>query len=90
MLNLLITSGQRIEYGEKIGRTIVFAKKHNHAEKILEVWSKEYPDYPSHYARVIDDFSDKSKMPQIAMFVDMLDTGIDVPESLNLVFLKKC
>lgn len=99
-LNILMQHGQRVEYGEKIGKTIIFAKNHNHAEKILEVWNKEYPDYPNHYARVIDnytnyaqslidDFSEKSKLPQIAISVDMLDTGIDVPEILNLVFFKK-
>lgn len=37
----------------------------------------------------IDEFSDADKMPQIAISVDMLDTGIDVPEVLNLVFFKK-
>ena len=99
-LHTLMQHGQRVEYGEKIGKTIIFAKNHNHAEKILEVWNKEYPDYPPHYARVIDnytnyaqslidDFSDMNKLPQIAISVDMLDTGIDVPEILNLVFFKK-
>lgn len=99
-LNILMNHGQRVEYGEKIGKTIIFAKNHKHAEKILYVWNKEFPGYPSHYARVIDnytnyaqslidDFSDKNKLPQIAISVDMLDTGIDVPEILNLVFFKK-
>ncbi len=99
-LHILMQYGQRVEFGEKIGKTIIFAKNHNHAEKILEVWNKEFPDYPNHYARVIDnytnyaqslidDFSDKNKLPQIAISVDMLDTGIDVPEILNLVFFKK-
>ncbi|CAB1247622.1 Type I restriction-modification system R subunit [Ruminococcaceae bacterium BL-4] len=99
-LHVLMQNGQRVEFGEKIGKTIIFAKNHNHAEKILEVWNQEFPDYPSHYARVIDnytnyaqsiidDFSDKTKLPQIAISVDMLDTGIDVPEILNLVFFKK-
>ncbi len=99
-LNILMNHGQRVEFGEKIGKTIIFAKNHNHAEKILEVWYQEYPAYHPHYARVIDnytnyaqslidDFSDKNKMPQIAISVDMLDTGIDVPEILNLVFFKK-
>jgi type I restriction enzyme R subunit len=99
-LNTLMTHGQRVDFGEKIGKTIIFAKNHNHAEKILEVWNQEYPDYHPHYARVIDnytnyaqslidDFSEKNKMPQIAISVDMLDTGIDVPEILNLVFFKK-
>lgn len=99
-LHILMTNGQRVEFGEKIGKTIVFAKSHKHAEKILEVWNQEFPDYPSHYAQIIDnkinyaqslidDFSDKTKLPQIAISVDMLDTGIDVPEILNLVFFKK-
>jgi type I restriction enzyme R subunit len=99
-LHILMTYGQRVDYGETIGKTIIFAKSHNHAEKILEVWNQEFPDYPNHYARVIDnrtnyaqslidDFADRDKLPQIAISVDMLDTGIDVPEILNLVFFKK-
>ncbi len=99
-LQTLMEHGQRVEFGEKIGKTIIFAKNHNHAEKILEVWGKEYPDYPAHYARVIDnytnyaqslidDFSDRNKLPQIAISVDMLDTGIDIHEILNLVFFKR-
>ncbi|MDD5486042.1 MAG: DEAD/DEAH box helicase family protein [Dehalococcoidales bacterium] len=99
-LHTLMTHGQRVDFGKKIGKTIIFAKNHNHAEKIMEVWNQEYPDYPAHYARVIDnytnyaqslidDFSEKNKMPQIAISVDMLDTGIDVPEILNLLFFKK-
>lgn len=99
-LYTLMEYGQRVEYGEKIGKTIIFAKNHNHAEKILEMWNREFPNYSSHYTQVIDnytnyaqslidDFSDKNKLPQIAISVDMLDTGIDVPEILNLVFFKK-
>ncbi|MDR2855567.1 MAG: DEAD/DEAH box helicase family protein [Methanomicrobiales archaeon] len=99
-LHILMKNGQHIDFNTKIGKTIIFAKSHNHAEKILEVWNKEFPDYPSHYCRVIDnytnyaqslidDFSDPKKYPQIAVSVDMLDTGIDVPEILNLVFFKK-
>ena len=99
-LHVLMEYGQRVDYGAKIGKTIIFAKNHNHAEKILEIWNKEFPDYPPHYCRVIDnytnyaqsiidDFSDPKNYPQIAVSVDMLDTGIDVPEILNLVFFKK-
>ena len=99
-LHILMQHGQRIDYGAKIGKTIIFAKNHNHAEKILDVWNQEFPNYPPHYCRVIDnyanyvqdlidDFSDPRKFPQIAVSVDMLDTGIDVPEILNLVFFKK-
>ncbi|MBQ0098707.1 MAG: DEAD/DEAH box helicase family protein [Oscillospiraceae bacterium] len=99
VLNTLMTDGLKIDYGNKIGKTIIFAKNHNHAEKILEVFNKEYPHLPK-FAKVIDnymtyaqsaidEFSDADKMPQIAISVDMLDTGIDVPEVLNLVFFKK-
>ena len=99
VLHILMTHGLKIDYGNKIGKTIIFAKNHTHAEKILEVFGKEYP-HLNGYARVIDnymnyaqsaidEFSDPNKMPQIAISVDMLDTGIDVPEVLNLVFFKK-
>ena len=91
--------GMKIDYGEKIGKTIIFAKNHQHAAKIYEIFNKEYP-HLNGYARVIDnymtyaqsaidEFSDPAKLPQIAISVDMLDTGIDVPEVLNLVFFKK-
>ena len=99
VLNILMTEGIKIDYGQKIGKTIIFAKNHDHAEKILEVFQKEYPHLPD-YAKVIDnylsyaqsaidEFSDSKKIPQIAISVDMLDTGIDVPEVVNLVFFKK-
>lgn len=99
VLNILMTDGIKIEYGEKVGKTIIFAKNHLHAEKILEVFNSEYPhlngfakviDNKINYAQsLIDEFSDPKKLPQIAISVDMLDTGIDVPEVLNLVFFKK-
>ena len=99
VLHILMTEGLKIDYGNKIGKSIIFAKNHTHAEKILEIFNKEYPDLPG-YANVIDnyikyaqsaidEFSDPKKLPQIAISVDMLDTGIDVPEVLNLVFFKK-
>ena len=99
VLHVLMTEGLKIDYGNKIGKTIIFAKNHTHAEKILEVFGKQYPSFPG-YAKVIDnyinyaqsaidEFSDPDKLPQIAISVDMLDTGIDVPEVLNLVFFKK-
>lgn len=99
VLNVLMTEGIKIDYGQKIGKTIIFAKNHRHAEKIFEVFNKEYPnlngfakviDNRINYAQsAIDEFSDPKKLPQIAISVDMLDTGIDVPEVLNLVFFKK-
>ena len=99
VLHILMTDGIRINYGERVGKTIIFAKNHDHAEKILEVFNKEYPHLPGFamvidnymtYAQsAIDEFSDPNKLPQIAISVDMLDTGIDVPEVVNLVFFKK-
>ena len=99
VLHTLMTKGLTIDYGSKLGKTIIFAKNHTHAEKILEVFNREYPHLPG-FAKVIDnymiyaqsaidEFSDPKKLPQIAISVDMLDTGIDVPEVLNLVFFKK-
>ena len=103
VLHVLMKDGLKVDYGQKIGKTIIFAKNHDHAEKILEVFNRQYPEYSKKgqpFAKVIDnhmtyaqsaidEFSDSKKMPQIAISVDMLDTGIDVPEILNLVFFKK-
>ncbi len=99
VLHVLMSNGLRVDYGEKIGKTIIFAKNHTHAEKIFEVFNKEYPhlngyakvidNYLNYAQSAIDEFSDPKKLPQIAISVDMLDTGIDVPEVLNLVFFKK-
>lgn len=103
VLHILMTNGLKIDYGERLGKTIIFAKNHNHAEKILEIFNKEYPhlskngqtfakvidNYMTYAQSAIDEFSDAAKMPQIAISVDMLDTGIDIPEVLNLVFFKK-
>ena len=99
VLHILMSDGLRIDYGEKLGKSIIFAKNHEHAEKIHEIFGKEYPHLPGYtkvidnymtYAQsAIDEFSDPKKLPQIAISVDMLDTGIDVPEVLNLVFFKK-
>ena len=99
VLHVVMENGLKVDYGEKIGKTIIFAKNHIHAEKIYEIFNREYPHLPG-YAKVIDnymtfaqsaidEFSDPKKLPQIAISVDMLDTGIDVPEVLNLVFFKK-
>lgn len=103
VLHILMTDGLKIHYGEMLGKSIIFAKNHDHAEKILKIFNKEYPNlgknsqpfakvidnYMTYTQSAIDEFSDSKKMPQIAISVDMLDTGIDVPEVLNLVFFKK-
>lgn len=105
VLHIVMTNGLKVQYGEKIGKTIIFAKNHLHAEKIMEIFNKEYPnlskgtngqpfvkviDNQTTYSQsAIDEFSNPNGLPQIAISVDMLDTGIDVPEVLNLVFFKK-
>lgn len=98
-LDTLMTQGIRVDYGNKLGKSIIFAKNHRHAEKILEIFNRDYPahvgwaqviDNQTRYAQsAIDQFSDPAKLPQIAISVDMLDTGIDVPEVVNLVFFKR-
>lgn len=100
VLRELMEKGLRIEGGDKLGKTIIFAKSSKHAKAIVERFNTLYPEYGGNYAKVIDystkyvdtlidDFSDPIKMPQIAVSVDMLDTGIDIPQVLNLVFFKK-
>lgn len=91
--------GVKVEGGDRLGKTIVFAKNQDHAEFIEARFNVAYPEHAGHFARVvtyktdyaqslIDAFSEKDKAPHIAISVDMLDTGIDVPEVVNLVFFK--
>ncbi|OJY72334.1 MAG: restriction endonuclease subunit R [Rhodospirillales bacterium 70-18] len=99
VLEHLMTKGQHVEGGDRLGKTIVFAKNHAHAEFIQERFDANYPHLKGSFARVIDyqvdyaqslidSFSNAAKAPHIAISVDMLDTGIDVPEVVNLVFFK--
>ncbi|GIN09425.1 DEAD/DEAH box helicase [Shouchella clausii] len=100
VLRNLMEKGIHVEGGDKLGKTIVFAKNHQHAQKIVERFDVLFPEYGgefakvidysvSHYQTLIEEFSTKAKMPQIAVSVDMLDTGVDIPEVVNLVFFKK-
>ena len=98
-LQHLMEHGHRVEGGDRLAKTILFARNHQHAKFIEERFNYHYPHYKGHFARIIDhyakypqslldDFSQKNKPPHIAISVDMLDTGIDVPEVANLVFFK--
>ncbi|BCB02138.1 DEAD/DEAH box helicase [Bacillus sp. KH172YL63] len=100
VLQNLMEKGIHVEGGDKLGKTIIFAKNHQHALKIVERFDVLFPEYGGEFAKVIDysvnyyqtlieEFSTKEKMPQIAVSVDMLDTGVDIPEVVNLVFFKK-
>jgi type I restriction enzyme, R subunit len=99
VLEHLMTRGMKVADGDRMGKTIIFAKNHDHAQFIAERFDKNYPKYAGHFARVIDfqteyvqslidSFSAETKAPHIAISVDMLDTGIDIPEVVNLVFFK--
>jgi type I restriction enzyme R subunit len=99
VLEHLMTRGLKVAGGDRLGKTIIFAKNQQHAEFIAERFDANYPHLKGAFARVItfkteyaqsliDDFSNKDKAPHIAISVDMLDTGIDVPEVVNLVFFK--
>lgn len=100
VLNELMEKGIKVAGGDRIGKTIIFAKNAKHAEHIVERFNHLYPhyggkfcqqiDYSIKYAHsIIDDFKIKDSEPHIAVSVDMLDTGIDVPEVVNIVFFKK-
>ena len=95
----LMTRGLAVAGGDRLGKTILFAKNQAHADFIAERFNANYPHFKGEFARVItfkteyaqsliDGFSNKDKPPHVALSVDMLDTGIDVPEVVNLVFFK--
>lgn len=100
VLQDLMERGIKVEGGQRIGKSIIFAQNKRHAEFILERFNALYPEHCGKWAKrvicddsyaqtVIDDFKIADKPPYIAVSVDMMDTGIDVPECVNLVFFKK-
>ena len=100
VLQDLMERGIRVAGGDRLGKTIIFAQNKRHAEFILERFNKLYPQYCGTFAQrvicddayaqtVIDDFKMPEREPHIVVSVDMMDTGIDVPEAVNLVFFKK-
>src|SRR5699024_6526147 len=100
VLERLMSDGLKVESGDKLGKTIIFAQNQRHAEFIQKRFDHHYPAYAGRFARVIthqtdsaqhliESFKDPAAMPQIAISVDMLDTGVDIPEVLNLVLFKK-
>ena len=98
-LRHLMEHGHKVDGGDRLAKTILFARNHEHAKFVEKRFNRHYPQYAGQFARVIDhyakyaqslidDFSEKDKAPHLAISVDMLDTGIDVPEVANLVFFK--
>ncbi len=100
VLKQLMEHGIKIEGGDRLGDTIIFAKNHRHAVYIQEIFDKNYPHYAGHFAQVIDNQTEQAQdlinkfcardhdLPAIAISVDMMDTGIDAPDCVNLVFFK--
>ena len=100
MLNDLMKNGLKVDGGDTLGKTIVFAASHIQAEKIVERFQRIYPQLGMDFCKLIDShvegnltlieqFEVRGGMPQIAVSVDMMDTGIDVPDVVNLVFFKQ-
>ena len=100
MLNDLMKNGLKVDGGDTLGKTIIFAASHIQAEKIVERFQKIYPKLGMDFCKLIDShvegnltlieqFEVRGGMPQIAVSVDMMDTGIDVPDVVNLVFFKQ-
>ena len=99
VLQDVMENGLKVQSGERIGKTIIFAYRHAHAELIVKRFYELYPEYGADFCVLIDNqvtyaqdlidrFEKRDAAPQIAVSVDMLDTGIDVPDVLNLVFFK--
>lgn len=98
-LAYLMQHGIKVAGGDRLGKTIIFARSHKHALFIKQRFDIQYKDYKGDFCKIIDNyeeytfdllnrFTEKDSGPHIAISVDMLDTGIDVPEVVNLVFFK--
>ncbi len=98
----LMENGVKVGGGDKLGKSIIFAKNHKHAAFIEKRFNKNYPEYGGSFLRVIDNYADKAQdllekfcedkeemEPQIAVSVDMMDTGVDAPRVVNLIFFKR-
>ena len=100
VIQTLMGEGLKVDSGEILGKSIIFAVNHDHAKYIVDRFNILYPqfggkmcklidNYVNYSQSLIDEFSIADNDFRIAVSVDMLDTGIDVPEVLNLVFFKK-
>ncbi len=100
-LEYLMEQGIKVQGGDKIGKTIIFAKNHQHALFIEKRFNVMFPEHKGDFLRVIDNHETKAQDllerfcdeheemdPQIAVSVDMMDTGVDAPRVVNLVFFK--
>jgi type I restriction enzyme, R subunit len=101
ILRNLMENGIRDASGMHPGKSIIFARSHTHAKLLQELFDEMYPQYGGEFCQVIDNYDPRAEQliddlkgtgtnPNltIAISVDMLDTGIDIPEIVNLVFAK--
>ena len=98
ILEELMQYGIKTNGGELLGKSIIFAYNHHHAQMIVDCFHELYPEHPANYCQLIDNYVkyaddlilkfENDDEFRIAVSVDMLDTGIDVPAVVNLVFFK--
>ncbi len=101
ILRNLMENGLRDATGQLPGKSIIFARNHQHAVLMRQMFDEMYPQYGGRFCQVIDNYDPRAEQLiddfkgdgtndelTIAISVDMLDTGIDIPEILNLVFAK--
>ncbi|TXD53589.1 MULTISPECIES: DEAD/DEAH box helicase family protein [unclassified Polaribacter] len=101
-LRYILKNGIKKRGGEELGKTIIFAKNRKHAQFLKDTFMElDKEQFGNDYVKVIvhnepkakefiNRFCDeeKERLPQIAISVDMMDTGIDAPSCVNLVFYK--
>jgi type I restriction enzyme R subunit len=96
IFDVLKERGIHVAGGERIGKTIIFVSRREHAEHMWRLFDKRYPEHGGKLMRIIDgkdkskydDFRTPEKLPQIAITEDLLETGVNIPEVVNLVFCK--
>jgi len=106
VLKDLMEEGLKVNYGNILGKTIIFARDHNHAIMIQDEFRKMYPelcnpnspngvdfcvviDNKIKYNEVLQREFKNGQQIRIVVSVDMMDTGVDIPDVVNLVFFKK-
>ena len=101
ILRNLMENGLRDTTGQVPGKSIVFARNHQHAVLLRQLFDEMYPQFGGKFCQVIDNYDPRAEQLiddfkgegnnhdlTLAISVDMLDTGIDVPEILNLSIAK--
>lgn len=101
-LQFILKNGIKKRGGEELGKTIFFARNKKHAQFLKDIFMElDKERFGNDYVKVIthgepkaEEFiqrfcdEEKDRLPQIAISVDMMDTGIDAPSCVNLVFYK--